>query len=193
MTDTIADIRPGSSLKRSYEERQKRPDDLEAQEGQRPIAIHALENLAHSDSGIVMLRRLLREQLQRVERGLEPINTMRDPKANQRIRTGAWNTILSSAEAAALPYSDDLSREARGRGAACGRRIKTTHAAPSSSCPDLIRASTETGTLIPLSVGGRTNPAKTTRRGLQLWPQVSWTSAISRCGSPARHQRASRH
>ena len=57
-TDTIADIRPGSFLKRSYEERQKKPDDLEAQEGQRPIAVHALENLAHSDTGIVMLRRL---------------------------------------------------------------------------------------------------------------------------------------
>jgi hypothetical protein len=48
-TDTIADIRPGSFLKRSYEERQRKPDDLEAQEGQRPIAVHALENLAHSD------------------------------------------------------------------------------------------------------------------------------------------------
>src|SRR5215472_4557207 len=64
-TDAIADIRPGSFLERSYEERQKKPDDLEAQEGQRPIAVHALENLAHSDTGVVMLRRLLREQLQR--------------------------------------------------------------------------------------------------------------------------------
>src|SRR6516225_9820285 len=107
-TDTIADIRPGSFLKRSYEERQKKPDDLEAQEGQRPIAVHALENLAHSDTGIVMLRRLLREQLQRVERGLDPINVMRDPKANRRIPTGAWNTILSPAEAAALPYGEHL-------------------------------------------------------------------------------------
>jgi hypothetical protein len=51
-----------------------------------------------------MLWRLLREQLQRVEQGLDPINTMRDPTANQRIATGAWNTILSPAEAVALPY-----------------------------------------------------------------------------------------
>ena len=55
-----------------------------------------------------MLRRLLREQLQRVEQGLDPINTVREPKANQRIPTGAWNTVLSPAEAAALPYSEDL-------------------------------------------------------------------------------------
>ena len=108
MTDMIADIRPGSFLQRNYEERQRKPDDLEAQEGQRPIAIHALENLAHSDTGVVMLRRLLREQLQRIEQGLDPINVMRDPSRNRRIPTGAWNTILSPAEAAALGYSEDL-------------------------------------------------------------------------------------
>ena len=45
-----------------------------------------------------MLRRLLREQLQRIEQGLDPINTERDPSANKRIPTGAWNTILSPAE-----------------------------------------------------------------------------------------------
>jgi hypothetical protein len=72
------------------------------------IAIHALETLAQSDTGIVMLRRLLREQLQRVQQGLDPINVVRDPMANQRIPTGAWNTILSPAEAATLPYSEDL-------------------------------------------------------------------------------------
>ena len=102
------DQRPGSFLERTYEERQRKPDDLEAQEGQRPIAIHAPENLAHSDTGIVMLRRLLREQLKRIEEGLDPINVVRDPSSNKRIQTGAWNTILSPAEAAALPYSEDL-------------------------------------------------------------------------------------
>jgi len=74
----------------------------------RPTAIHALENLANSETGIVMLRRLLREQLQRVEQGLDPINVIRDPSANKRIPTGAWNTILSPAEAAALPCSENL-------------------------------------------------------------------------------------
>jgi hypothetical protein len=55
-----------------------------------------------------MLRHLLREQLQRVERGLDLINVLRDPAANRRIPTGAWNTILSPAEAASLAYSEDL-------------------------------------------------------------------------------------
>ena len=60
-TDTVDDVRPGSLLARDYEARQRKPDDLEAQEGQRAVAVHALENLGMSDSGIVMLRRLLRE------------------------------------------------------------------------------------------------------------------------------------
>jgi hypothetical protein len=47
-TDTVQEIRPGSVLSRKYEERQRKPDDLEAQEGQRGIAVHALENLATS-------------------------------------------------------------------------------------------------------------------------------------------------
>jgi hypothetical protein len=55
-----------------------------------------------------MLRRLLREQLKRIEQGLDPINVMRDASANKRIPTGAWNTILSPREAAALPYTEDL-------------------------------------------------------------------------------------
>jgi hypothetical protein len=33
---------------------------------------------------------------------------MRNAAANKRIPTGAWNTILSPAEATTLPYSEDL-------------------------------------------------------------------------------------
>ena len=98
-TDTIDEIRPGSLLARSYEERQRKPDDLEAQEGQRTTAVHALEHLGTSDTGIAMLRHLLREQIQRVEQGLDPINTVRDERANRKIPTGAWNTVLTAAEA----------------------------------------------------------------------------------------------
>ena len=41
-----------------------------------------------------MLRHLLREQIKRVEDGLDPMN---DALANQKIPTNAWNTILSPA------------------------------------------------------------------------------------------------
>jgi nitrite reductase/ring-hydroxylating ferredoxin subunit len=105
-TDTIDDIRPGSVLQRGYEERQKKPDDLEAQEGQRTIAVHALENLGTSDTGIAMLRRLLRDQLRRLEEGHDPINVIRDRDAARGIPTSAWNTVLAPAEAAALAGQD---------------------------------------------------------------------------------------
>jgi hypothetical protein len=84
---------------RSYEERQRNPDDMEAQEGQRRIAIHALENLAPSDIGVVWLRQMLREQVRGVQDGRDPMNTWRDPAANHKITTHAWNTVLSPEEA----------------------------------------------------------------------------------------------
>jgi hypothetical protein len=99
-TDTIIPVRPGSSPVRPYEARQRKPDDLEAQESQRPIAVHALENLAGSDGGVVRLRRLLREEVRAVQAGRDPLNVQRDAVANRAIPTHAWNTILSPAEAA---------------------------------------------------------------------------------------------
>ena len=66
--------------------------------------MHALENLAQSDAGIVMLRRLLREQIKRVEDGLDPMNVVRDARDNHKIPTNAWNTILSPAEA--FPHTE---------------------------------------------------------------------------------------
>ncbi|HVH80932.1 MAG TPA: hypothetical protein VM782_16165, partial [Stellaceae bacterium] len=103
MPRTAAEIpeRVGSNTQRSYEARQRNPDDLEAQEGQRSIAIHALENLAPSDIGVVWLRQMLREQIRLMEAGQDPMNTWRDPAANRRIRTNAWNTVLSPEEARA--------------------------------------------------------------------------------------------
>jgi nitrite reductase/ring-hydroxylating ferredoxin subunit len=46
---------------RPYRERQRQPGDYEVQVSQRPIAVHALENLGASDRGVAMLRRLIRQ------------------------------------------------------------------------------------------------------------------------------------
>jgi phenylpropionate dioxygenase-like ring-hydroxylating dioxygenase large terminal subunit len=101
-TDTILDIRPGSEVVRSYEDRQRKPDDLEAQESQRTIAVHALERLAPSDTGVIQLRKLLRAQIKAVELGQDPLNVVRDPAANHRITTNAYNTVLAPEQVAAL-------------------------------------------------------------------------------------------
>ena len=100
-TDTVTTIRPGNLRQRSYAEKQRRPDDMEAQESQGAIANHAAEHLALSDGGVVMLRRMLRESLKAIEAGRDPQNIMRDPAANRAIETHAWNTVIGpSAQAA---------------------------------------------------------------------------------------------
>ena len=74
----------------------------DVQESQPVIAVHALENLATSDTGIAMLRHTLREQIKRVSDSLDPMNVIREERQNRTIRTNAWNTILSPTEALAL-------------------------------------------------------------------------------------------
>ncbi len=49
------------------------------------IADRTREHLAESDQGIVLLRRLLFEQLARVGRGLDPLGVIRDPEHNRII------------------------------------------------------------------------------------------------------------
>jgi hypothetical protein len=68
---------------------------MEAQEGQRRIAIHALENLASSDIGISLLRRTLREAMRSVREGREPQNLIRDPAQNHALETSCWNTVMT--------------------------------------------------------------------------------------------------
>jgi len=53
--------------------------DHMAWETQGPIANRANEHLSYSDRGVVLLRRLLLEQIERVEQGLDPMGVIRDP------------------------------------------------------------------------------------------------------------------
>ena len=50
-----------------------------AWETQGPIADRTVEHLALSDRGVVLLRRLLREQIERVQQGHDPFGVIRDP------------------------------------------------------------------------------------------------------------------
>src|SRR5437763_14417757 len=49
------------------------------------IGDRSQEALGESDSGIIMLRRLLMKQMDIVERGGEPMNVFRDPARNESI------------------------------------------------------------------------------------------------------------
>ena len=94
-TDTITDIRPGQLRDRSFEDKQRKPDDMEAQEGQRRIAIHALENLVSSDIGVSLLRRTLRDAMRAVREGREP----QKPHPRSRTESRARDQLLE--------YGDD--------------------------------------------------------------------------------------
>ena len=59
--------------------------DAMAWETQGPITDRSRENLGVTDQGIALYRRLLREQIDRVEAGEEPLGVIRNPKINQRI------------------------------------------------------------------------------------------------------------
>ena len=62
----------GQDGERPYEERQRVPGDFDAQSSQRPIAIHALEHLATTDRGVIMMRRLIREGIDATKNGDNP-------------------------------------------------------------------------------------------------------------------------
>jgi 5,5'-dehydrodivanillate O-demethylase len=64
------------------------PEVLNAQDmmvmvTQGEITDHTLENLAESDRGVALYRRTLHEQVDRVERGEDPLGVVRDPKKNE--------------------------------------------------------------------------------------------------------------
>ncbi len=65
----------GQSDDRPYAERQRVPADFDAQSSQRRIAVHALEHLASTDRGVIMLRRIVRDGVRAVARGKDPFGT----------------------------------------------------------------------------------------------------------------------
>jgi hypothetical protein len=91
----VRQVRPGLrgsiSVDRSYETRQRQPGDYEAQESQRPIAVHALEHIASSDRGVVMVRKLIGDGIAAVQRGDDPRRYV--PVDGARVPTCSQNTI----------------------------------------------------------------------------------------------------
>lgn len=73
------------------EERQRKPNDLEAQGSQGPITLHSEEHLGTSDRAIVMLRRLFEEQIKAVEEGQDPIGVRFAPDSDYvRVEAGSF-------------------------------------------------------------------------------------------------------
>jgi phenylpropionate dioxygenase-like ring-hydroxylating dioxygenase large terminal subunit len=65
----------------TQEEHQQYPGDYEAQVGQGSITIHSEEHLAQSDRGVLMVRRMLQQQLEAIAQGRDPVGVSFDPQA----------------------------------------------------------------------------------------------------------------
>ena len=78
------------------EEHQRMPNDYEAQVGQGAITLHSEEHLAESDRGVVMFRRLLRQQIEAVQAGRDPLGVSFDP-TRATVTVEAGNFILEPA------------------------------------------------------------------------------------------------
>lgn len=76
-------------------EHQRYPGDYEAQVSQGPIARHSEEHLATSDRGIVMLRRLLQQQVDVVRKGGDPLGVSFDENAPP-VRFEAGNYLIDA-------------------------------------------------------------------------------------------------
>ena len=102
----------GQSDDRPYGERQRFPADFDAQSSQRPIAVHALEHLASTDRGVIMLRRIVRDGVRAVARGENPFGT--GWPEGKVIRTFTQDVVVR-APAVATPEEDRDALRAIGR------------------------------------------------------------------------------
>ena len=62
----------GQTPERLYEDRQHTPGDYDVMVSQRSIEIHALEHLASTDRGVIMLRNMVRHGIHAVQKGEDP-------------------------------------------------------------------------------------------------------------------------
>jgi 5,5'-dehydrodivanillate O-demethylase len=67
--------------------------DHMAWETQGSIADRSRERLATSDHGLVMLREIMRREIEKVQRGIDPMCVIRDPAQNKMIDTGLSESL----------------------------------------------------------------------------------------------------
>jgi 5,5'-dehydrodivanillate O-demethylase len=76
--------------------------DMMAWVTQGPIAERDLEKLGDSDQGVILFRRLLREQLAVIDADGDPMNVFRDPATNKCIDIPVEYSLIEAARARRL-------------------------------------------------------------------------------------------
>jgi 5,5'-dehydrodivanillate O-demethylase oxygenase subunit len=82
---------PLKTAPREYRMDMVSAQDSMAWETQGSLTDRTTEHLGVGDEGIMELRKLLREQIERVQQGLDPLGVIRDPAQNQLIDLGVIN------------------------------------------------------------------------------------------------------
>lgn len=77
------------------DEHQRMPNDYEAQVGQGAVTFHSEERLTSTDRGVVMFRRRLREQIDAVREGRDPVGVAFAP-ADAVVRVEAGNYLVEA-------------------------------------------------------------------------------------------------
>jgi len=77
--------------------------DAMAWETQGDITDRTLEHLGHGDIGIVMFRRMLKEQIEIVQNGGEPFGVIRDPAKNKILHIDVYNDTIGLPKGAYRP------------------------------------------------------------------------------------------
>ena len=94
--------------------------DMMAWISQGAIADRSLENLGSTDKGIVMYRRMLKREMQKVQAGIDPIGIVRDSARNERIdlpnekkkhhNSDGFTSFMMRTHAKYSPIANDLSK-----------------------------------------------------------------------------------
>ena len=94
--------------------------DMMAWISQGPIADRSLENLGSTDKGVVMYRRMLKREMQKVQTGIDPMGIMRDSSRNERIdlpnekkkhhNSDGFTSFMMRTHAKYSPIANDLSK-----------------------------------------------------------------------------------
>ena len=94
--------------------------DMMAWISQGAIADRSLENLGSTDKGIVMYRRILKREMQKVQAGIDPIGIVRDSVRNERIdlpnekkkhhNSDGFTSFMMRTHAKYSPIANDLSK-----------------------------------------------------------------------------------
>jgi 5,5'-dehydrodivanillate O-demethylase len=94
--------------------------DMMAWISQGAIADRSLENLGATDKGIVMYRRMLKREMQKVQAGIDPMGIVRDSARNERIdlpnekkkhhNSDGFTSFMMRTHARYSPIANDLSK-----------------------------------------------------------------------------------